>query len=169
MAANATVSLPTEAHSLKGHYSIILADSHVRFRREMRKILDEHTGLKVSGEASNRDELFGLLEQSPPALVILDVGMPDLRAREGIPLIKLHYPEVKVLIMVMDQEPEYLSQGLATGAAGVLPKQYVAGQIFLAIAAVRRGEVYIPPRLLGDSPALVQPARGEGHYIPDHG
>jgi DNA-binding NarL/FixJ family response regulator len=142
--------LSTEANPINGHYSIVLADAHVRFRREMKKILEEHPGLKVSGEASNRYELFDLLKQSLPAMVILDVSMPDLRAREGIRLIKLHYPEVKVLIMVMDQEPEYLSQGLATGAAGVLSKQYVAGHIFLAIAAVRRGEVYIPPRFLGD-------------------
>lgn len=154
MVSSVNVYLPS--NSIEGHYSIVLADAHVRFRREMRKILEEHPGLKVSGEASNRYELFDLLKQSPPALVILDVSMPDLRAREGIRLIKLHYPEVKVLIMVMELEPEYLFQGLATGAAGVLPKQYVAGQIFLALAAVRRGEVYIPPRLLADTQPLVK-------------
>ena len=151
MVSNVNVYPPTGGNSIDGHYAIILADSHVRFRRELRKILEEHPGLKVLGEASNRDELFELLEKSPPALVLLDVAMPDLRAREGIRLIKMQYPEVKVLIMVMEQEPEYLSQGLATGAAGILPKQYVAGHVFLAIAAVRRGEVYIPPRFLGDS------------------
>lgn len=154
MATSVNVHLPT--NSIEGHYSIVLADAHVRFRREMRKILEEHPGLKVAGEASNRYELFDVLKQAPPALVILDVSMPDLRAREGIQLIKLHYPEVKVLIMVMELEPEYLFQGLATGAAGVLPKQYVAGQVFLAIAAVRRGEVYIPPRLSGENQPVVK-------------
>lgn len=130
---------------MAGHFSIILADSHVRFRRELRKILEEHPGVRVLGEAGNRYELFELLKESSPALVILDVSMPDLRAREGTQLIKLHYPDVKVLIMVMDQEPEYLSHGLAAGAEGVLAKQHVAGEIFLAIATVRRGNVYIPP------------------------
>lgn len=153
---------------MDGHYAIILADSHVRFCRELRKILEEHPGLRVLGEASNRYELFDLLRQSPPALVILDVAMPDLRAREGIRLIKLHYPQVKVLIMVMDQEPEYLYQGLATGAAGVLPKQYVAGHIFLAIAAIRRGEVYIPPRFMGDSQPWVKTVTRNGQFV-DHG
>ena len=153
---------------MAGHYTIVLADAHVRFRREMRKILEEHPDITVLGEAGNRHELFELLKQSPPAMVILDVSMPDLRAREGIRLIKLHYPEVQVLIMVMDQEPEYLSQGLATGAAGVLAKQYVAGQIFLAIAAVRRGEVYIPPRFLGDAQSLVETVRGDEPFV-EHG
>jgi DNA-binding NarL/FixJ family response regulator len=127
-------------------YLILLADDHVGFRREVRKILEEIPGVKVTGEAGNRRELFELLRQSPPKLVILDISMPDLRAGEGTQLIKLHYPETKVLLMVMDQENEYLTRGLAAGAAGVLPKQYVAGQISRAITAIRQGKIYLPPQ-----------------------
>ena len=53
-------------------YYILLADDHVGFRREVRKILEEIPGVKVTGEAGNRRELFELLRQSPPKLVILD-------------------------------------------------------------------------------------------------
>jgi DNA-binding NarL/FixJ family response regulator len=127
-------------------YYIILADHHIRFRREIRKVLEESPDIKVAGEAGNRLELFELLKQSPPQMVILDLIMPDLRADEGTRLIKLHYPGVKVLIMVMDQAREYLSHGLAAGAEGILAKQDVAGQIFRAIAAVRKGKIYLPPR-----------------------
>jgi len=130
-------------------YLIVLADDHVGFRREMRKILEEIPGIIVTGEAGNRRELFELLKQSPPEMVILDISMPDLRAKEGTQLIKLQYPDIKVLIMVMDQEREYLSHGLAAGAVGVLPKQHVAGQIVRAIAAVRQGKIYIPPQAPG--------------------
>jgi two-component system response regulator DegU len=127
-------------------YPIILADHHIRFRREMRKILEGIPGVRVTGEAGNRQELFELLEQSPPAMVILDISMPDLRAREATQLIKLLYPGIKVLIMVMDHDNEYLAHGLQAGAVGVLPKQYVAGQISGAIATVRRGKIYVPPQ-----------------------
>jgi len=130
-------------------YCILLADDHVGFRREVRKILEEIPGVKITGEAGNRRELFELLRQSPPKLVILDMAMPDLRAGEGTQLIKLHYPETEVLIMVMDQEREYLSRGLAAGAAGVLPKQYVAKEISRAITAVRQGKIYLPPQAPG--------------------
>lgn len=153
---------------MAGHYSIVLADAHTRFRRELRKILEEHPDLKVMGEAGNRQELFEILRQSPPSMVILDVSMPDLRAGEGTRLIKMHYPEVKVLIMVMDQEPEYFSQGLAAGAEGVLPKQYVAGQIFRAIAAVRQGQVYIPPRISGDAGTSLKTTSGDELFGFDH-
>jgi two-component system response regulator NreC len=127
-------------------YSIVLADDHIQFRREMKKMMAEIPGIKVTGEAGNRAELFALLEKSPPQMVILDISMPDLRAWEGTQLIKLHYPDIKVLILTMDQEKEYLCHGLAVGAAGVLPKQHVAGQISRAIAAVRRGKIYLPPQ-----------------------
>jgi DNA-binding NarL/FixJ family response regulator len=132
-------------------YLIVLADDHVGFRREMRKVLEEIPGIKVTGEAGNRRELFKILKQSPPEMVILDISMPDLRAKEGTQLIKLQYPDIKVLIMVMDHEREYLSHGLAAGAVGVLPKQHVAGQIVRAIAAVRQGKIYIPPTAPGSS------------------
>jgi DNA-binding NarL/FixJ family response regulator len=132
-------------------FLIVLADDHVLFRRELRKILEEIPGIKVTGEAGNRRELFELLRQSPPEMVILDISMPDLGAKEGTQLIKLQYPDIKVLIMVMDQEREYLSHGLAVGAVGVLPKQHVAGQIVRAIAAVRQGKIYVPPQAPGSS------------------
>ena len=93
-----------EQKTMDHPYHILLADDHVGFRREVRKILEEIPDVKVTGEAGNRRELFELLRQSPPKLVILDMSMPDLRAGEGTQLIKLHYPETKVLIMVMDQE-----------------------------------------------------------------
>ena len=145
-------------------YNVLLADDHVGFRREVRKVLEEISGVIVTGEAGNRGELFELLRQSAPKLVILDLSLPDLRAGEGTRLIKLHHPETKVLIMVMDQGSEYLSHGLAAGAAGVLPKQYVAVQMARAIAAIRQGKIYIPPQEWGEnSPRKAAPtATGDG-------
>jgi DNA-binding NarL/FixJ family response regulator len=142
-------------------YWVLLADDHVGFRREVRKVLEEIPGVKITGEAGNRRELFELLRQHPPKLVILDISMPGLRAGEATQLIKLHYPDIKVLIMVMGQEHAYLTYGLAAGAAGILPKQHVAGEIAVAITAVRQGRFYVPPQVLGkNSPRGTTPASG---------
>jgi DNA-binding NarL/FixJ family response regulator len=150
-------------------YYILLADNHAGFRRAVRKILEEIPGVKVTGEAGNRGELFELLRQSPPKLVILDVSMPDLRAREGTQLIKLHYPETEVLLMVLDQAGEYLRHGLAVGAVGILPKQHVGGQIVGIITALRQGKIYVPPQAPGKNsprmaaPTATGPGRGGGN------
>jgi DNA-binding NarL/FixJ family response regulator len=139
-------------------YCILLADNHAGFRREVKKILEEMPGVKVTGEAGNRLELLERLRQSPPQLVILDIGLPDLRAKEGTQLIKSRYPGTQVLIMVMDQGHEYVKYGLAAGAAGVLPKQYVAGQMARAISTVRQGNIYLPPQMQGkNSPGAATP------------
>ena len=145
-------------------YGILLADDHAGFRREVRKILEAIPGVRVTGEAGNRGELFELLRQSPPKLVILDISLPDLGAREGTRLIKLYSPGTQVLITVLDQESEYLHHGLAAGAAGVLQKQHVGGQIAPAISAVRQGKIYLPPQVPGkNSPRMAAPtAAGPG-------
>ncbi len=149
---------PPGAKAMDRPYYILLADDHVRFRRAVRRILEEIPGVRVTGEAGNRRELLEQLRRSPPRLVILDMSMPDLRAGEGTQLIKLLYPDIKVLIMVMDHEREYLTHGLAAGAVGVLPKQHVAGQIARAIAAIRQGNIYLPPQARrGDGDGTVGP------------
>ena len=159
-----------EQKAMDRPYYILLADNHAGFRREVRKILEEIPGVKVTGEAGNRRELFALLRQSPPKLVILDISLPDLRAREGTQLIKMHYPETRVLITVLDQGGEYLIHGLAAGAAGVLPKQYVGGQIALAITAVRQGKIYMPPHAPGKNfpPQAAPMATGPGQAGGDN-
>jgi DNA-binding NarL/FixJ family response regulator len=148
-------------------FDVLLADNHAGFRREMRKVLEEIPGITVAGEAGNRWQLFELLGQSPPNLVILDMSLPDLRAGEGIQLITRQYPETKVLITVMDQGNEYLTYGLEAGAAGVLPKQYLAGQIAGAIAAIRQGKIYVPPQDWGENPPrrTTPPATAPGRRI----
>ncbi|MFZ5450107.1 MAG: response regulator [Thermodesulfobacteriota bacterium] len=153
---------------MAGHYSIVLADAHERFRRELRKMLEQHPDIQVLGEAGNHHELFKFLRQSLPAMVILDIALPHIRVREGTRLIKLQYPEVKVLITVMDNEPEYLYHGLAAGAEGVLPKQYVAGQIFQAIALIRQGRVYAPPGISLDSRLSAKRFSWAGMFGPSH-
>jgi two-component system, NarL family, captular synthesis response regulator RcsB len=147
---------------MQDHYAIVLADGHLRFRRELRKILEEHADFKVSGEAGSPEELFALLARKQPAMVILDLAMPGLRATEGIQFITIHYPEIKTLIMVMDQGHEYLCYGLAAGAAGVVSKQYVGGHIFTAIATIRQGRVYVPGKETDSRPQGLSRGRQSG-------
>jgi DNA-binding NarL/FixJ family response regulator len=127
-------------------YYILLADNHARFRREMKKILEEIPGVEVAGEAGNGGELFELLRQSPPELVILDISLPGLRARGGTQCIIFTYPATKVLLMTLEHSGDYLHHALAAGAVGVLPKQHVGVQTFRAIEAMRQGKIYRPPQ-----------------------
>ncbi len=127
---------------ISNSYRVLLADDHERFRQEVRKILEEMPDLKVVGEAGDGWELFEHLKKSPPDLIVMDICMPNFRALEATPRIKKEYPAVKVLIMILDQAPEYVSLAAAAKADGCLLKEEAGTQLAVAIDAIRRGATY---------------------------
>jgi two-component system response regulator NreC len=129
---------------MKAKYQIILAEDHVRFRGEIKKIINEIPGVEIVGEVGEGRELFGLLETSRPDLLLLDISMPNLRGMQATQAIKFRYPEVKVILMVMDKEKEYRSHAIAAGADGILLKQNSAMDLRSAIQKIRQGEQYFP-------------------------
>lgn len=129
---------------VKPAYNIILAEDHVRFREAIKKIIDEIPGITVMGEVGEGDELFELLETTQPDLILLDISMPNLRAMKATQAIKAGYPNVKVIIMVMDGENEYVAHAMAAGADGLLLKQNAATDLRTAIFRMRQGGRYFP-------------------------
>ena len=125
-------------------YQVILAEDHVSFRGEIKKILNGIPGVEVTGEVGEGHELFALLEKSPPDLVVMDISMPNLRAMQATREIKSKYPAVKVIIMTMDHENEYCSHAIAAGAEGILLKQDSAVNLELAVQRLRQGKRYFP-------------------------
>ena len=127
-------------------YSIVLADDHVLVRQGLRRILEGTAGLEVVGEANDGLELLDLLTRVNPHLVILDIFMPNLRGIEAIHEIKKIHPEVKILILTMHKDKEYLYLALSAGAKGYLLKEDADKQLFSAIEKVRQGKTYISPQ-----------------------
>jgi DNA-binding NarL/FixJ family response regulator len=132
------------AKNMAGPYNILLADDYILFRHELRKLIERVAGLEIVAEVGDGAALFQFLEKASPDLVILDIHMPHLRAMEATQLLKLKHPGVKVLIMVMDHEEEYLTQARSAGADGLLSKQYAAAELLEAIEAIRAGKFYLP-------------------------
>ncbi len=126
-------------------YRIVLADDHVLVRQGLRRILAEEADLEVVGEASDGLELLELLNRIKPDLVILDIFMPNLRGIEAIHEIKKIYPDMKVLILTMNKDKEYLYLALSEGAKGYLLKEDADKELFSAIEKVRQGKTYISP------------------------
>ena len=126
-------------------YSIVLADDHVLVRQGLRRILEGMADLEVIGEANDGLDLLNLLKQLAPDLVILDIFMPNLRGIEAIHEIKKIYPDMKVLILTMNKDKEYLYLALSEGAKGYLLKEDADKELFYAIEKVRQGRTYISP------------------------
>jgi len=147
-------------------YTIVLADDHVLVRQGLRRILAERADLEVVGESSDGLELLNLLNHVIPDMVILDIFMPNLRGIEAIHEIKKIHPDVKVLILTMHRDKEYLYLALSAGAKGYLLKEDADKELFSAIEKVRQGKTYISPffseEVVDD---LVQIGRGDAKTI----
>jgi DNA-binding NarL/FixJ family response regulator len=126
---------------------IVLADDHILVRQGVKRILQEDPHLKVIGEAGDGLELMELLEKVTPNLVILDISMPRLRGLEAAARIKMLYPEIKVLILSMHRNREYLEQALACGVDGYLLKEDADLSLHTAIETVCAGKTFISPLL----------------------
>lgn len=143
-------------------YRIVLADDHALFRQGLKGIIDGKADLKVVGEAGDGLELMKILEKTQPHLAILDISMPNLRGIEAVHEIKKTYPEVKVLILTMHRDTEYLHQAISAGAEGYLLKEDADPDLFSAIEKVRQGKIYVSPRLSEDmADDWVQMRRGD--------
>ena len=132
---------------MAGPYKILLADDHVMFRRGIRSLIQGMHNVEVVGEAGDGIELLALLRDIHPDLVILDISMPKLRGLEATREIKSLDPGIKVLILSMHKEREYLYQALTAGAEGYLLKEDADGELILAIETLRKGGTFISPLL----------------------
>ena len=130
-------------------YRIILAEDHVLMRKGIKKIIQENPELAVVGEANDGLELLQLLEEFTPDMVILDISMPRFKGLAAIKIIKGLYPEVKVLILTMHKNKDYLYRAMEEGADGYILKDDPPESFHLAIKTIRNGKNYISSLLFG--------------------
>jgi DNA-binding NarL/FixJ family response regulator len=117
------------------------------FRQGLKRILGERSDLEVVGEVDCGLELLKLLKKLVPDLVILDISMPNIRGLEAIHEIKMDHPKVKILVLTMHKDQEYLHQAITAGAEGYLLKEDADAELFSAIDRVRKGKIYVSPNL----------------------
>jgi len=131
-------------------YRIVLADDHVLLRQGLKRIIDEMAGMQVIGEAGDGLELLSLLKKQTPHMVVLDISMPNLRGLEAIHEIKNVHPDIKILMLTMHKEKEYIHQAVSAGANGYLLKEDADKELFSAIEKIRMGKMYLSPILSED-------------------
>jgi len=132
-------------------YRILLADDHEVLRQSLKSILAGSGDLEVVGEAADGLQLLNLLKMSTltPHMAIVDITMPNLGGIETTRRIKMTYPDVKVLILTIHKDQEYLDQAFSAGAEGYLLKDEANTELFSAIETIRHGGIYVSPLLSG--------------------
>ncbi len=134
----------------EGKCKIVLADDHAILRQGIRKIIEGEDNLEVVGEVNDGLELIDFLNNNPANLVLLDISMPNVRGIEAITEVRRSQPGVKVLILTMHNNKEYLYAAIAAGADGYLLKENSDDELLSAIDQVMLGETYISSTLAAE-------------------
>jgi DNA-binding NarL/FixJ family response regulator len=124
---------------------ILLADDHTLFRAGIRVLLENLNDVQVIAEAGDGREALSLVEAHQPHVVLMDIGMAGLNGLEATARIAKEFPYVRVIILSMHLNEEYVLQALRAGASGYLLKDAAPTELEMALTAVTGGEVYLSP------------------------
>jgi DNA-binding NarL/FixJ family response regulator len=122
---------------------VILADDHSLVRAGIILLLEKMPGIEVAGEADDGYAALRLAESNQPDVVLMDIMMPGLNGLEATVRLSKDFPPIRVLVLSMNANEEYVLQALRAGAAGYLLKNVSPTELELAIRAVARGETYL--------------------------
>lgn len=137
---------------VKDKIEIIIADDHMMIREGLKQLLELDGTMKVIAEANDGEECLNLLNKKiHPDIILLDINMPKKNGIEVLEYIKQNKIPVKVLILTVHNEVEYLLKAVDIGIDGYLLKDSSYDELKEAIDVVISGNTYIQPSLL---PAL---------------
>ena len=122
---------------------LLVADDHLVAREGIVYLLSGTPGVEVVGEANNGSEALNMLEDLKPDILICDISMPDFNGIELLKKLEDSGQEVKVLILYMHKDSEYIMKSFEHGALGYLPKNADEGELLKAIETIHKGERYI--------------------------
>jgi len=122
---------------------VILADDHTLVRAGIRALLEKLPGVKVVGEAGDGREVLNLVKAHPPDVVLMDIAMPGLNGLEAAERMARDYPAVRIIMLSMHNNEEYVLRALKAGASGYLLKKAATAELETALQRVVHGEIYL--------------------------
>jgi len=124
---------------------VLLADDHALVRAGIRALLQNLDGVAVVAETGNGAEVLEFARAHRPDVVLLDISMPGLGGLEVSAQLRDALPDVRVVMLSMHANEEYVLQALRAGAAGYMLKDSATAELELALKAVMQGETYLSP------------------------
>lgn len=126
---------------------VVIADDHTVVRQGIKGVLEEVDGLEIVGEAGDGDEALKLVSEVDPDVVVLDVNMPGKTGLEVAKTLRDGGSGVRILILSMHDDPEYVLQAVRAGADGYVLKDVAPAELRDAVVAVHEGREYFTARV----------------------
>ena len=135
---------------MTGHddITIVLADDHAVVRSGLRLLLDQAGGLHVVSEAGDAESALRTVLGHKPSVLVLDLNMPgELTSLDAIPKVAEASPGTRVVVLTMQEDPEFARRALQAGAAGYVLKEAADSELVEAVRGAAAGDTYLNPRL----------------------
>jgi two-component system response regulator NreC len=126
---------------------VLIVDDHAVIRSGLHLLLEAEQDIEVVGEAGTVKNAVFEARAKKPDVVLMDVVMPGPSGIEGVPLVLKEAPEAKVLVLSMQDDPRYVHEAFAAGAAGYILKEAVDTEVVDAVHDVAAGGRYVHPAL----------------------
>lgn len=127
---------------------VMLADDHILIREGIRQLLEFDGNIDVIAEAGDGEECISKLNNLNPDILLLDINMPKKNGIEVLEYIKNNNLNIKVLILTVHNEIEYILKSVEIGVDGYIMKDSDFEELKKAINTVYEGESYIQPKLI---------------------
>lgn len=128
--------------------NVMITDDHSMIREGLKQLLELEGDFRVIAEAADGVECISKLEEITPDVLLLDINMPNMNGLEVLQKMKEKRIKVKVLVLTIHSEVEYLLKAVDIGVNGYLLKDSESAELKKAITAVVNGENYIQPSLI---------------------
>src|ERR1051325_197118 len=127
--------------------TVLLAEDHLIVREGFRGLLKGERDIEIVGEAETGRQAVQLAKKLRPAVVVMDIAMPQLNGLEATRQILAAVPATKVIMLSAHADDAYLQQANAAGAAGYLIKQASSHSLCEAIREVQKGNTFFSPSI----------------------
>lgn len=132
---------------------IILADDHTMLLDAFRRLLEPRC--EIVGTAGDGRALIELAASTQPEIIVLDVSMPRLNGVDAAAQLRRRMPEVKLIFLTVNEDPDLAAEAIRLGASGYLLKSSATSELFTAIEHALAGKTYITPLVTRGVPLAV--------------
>jgi DNA-binding NarL/FixJ family response regulator len=124
---------------------VMLADDHKVFLEALRLLLERH--FDIVGTATDGVALFEGAKVIRPNVIVIDLAMPLLNGLDAARKLKQVLPDVKLIFLTVNEDPDLAMQAMREGASGYVLKKSAAAELLQAIHAAIKGKTYVTPEI----------------------
>jgi DNA-binding NarL/FixJ family response regulator len=146
------------------HPRLVLADDHALLLAALRKLLEPTC--QVVATVTDGRALVETVVKLRPDVVVADIGMPQLNGLDAVQQLREKLPEVRLIFLTVNEDPEVAAEAVRRGALGYLLKKSAATELFTAIQRVLAGRHYITPLITHDPTGVFVARAEQDHRAP---